>query len=138
MKKNNQIDCFFSYTRDTKNFIPKVFLNDLSVQFHNFASKNIQLVSDQFNNFMDVLVRTLNKQAPMKLASKKEKKFKTKPWITKGILNSSKTKTELYKLSLNGTTENLAQYKAYRNKTNTFERTIIAKLFQKRNKYLQK
>ena len=40
----------------------------------------------------------------------------TKPWVTKGILNSSKTKTELYKLSLNGTTENLAQYKAYGNK----------------------
>ena len=52
----------------------------------------------------------------MKLASKKEKKLKTKPWITKGILDSRKTKTELYKLGLNGTTENLAQYKVYRNK----------------------
>ena len=110
MKKKQSIQN--TYISDTKNFIPEIFLNNLRVQLHNFACENIQLVNDQFNKFIDVFVRTLNKHAPMNLASKKrKKKLKTKPWITKGTLNSSKTKTELHKLSLNGTTEKLTHLK---------------------------
>ena len=67
-----------TYIRDTKNFIPEIFLNDLNVQFHNFACENIQSVNEQFNKFIDIFVHTLNKHAPMKLRSfKKRKKLKT-------------------------------------------------------------
>ena len=53
-------------------------------------------MNKRFNEFIDVFVHTLDKHAPIKLASKKEIKLKTKPWITKSMLNSSKTKTEPY------------------------------------------
>ena len=38
-----------------------------------------------------------------------------KPWITKGILISIKTKTKLHKTSVTGSDENVQKYKTFRN-----------------------
>ena len=62
------------------------------------------------------MVFTLNKHASLKKRSKREKKMSDKPWITKGILISSKTKTTLHKTSVKGSDEDVQKYKTFRNR----------------------
>ena len=44
--------------------------------------------------FTSSLLEVLNKHAPLKQLSQREKKLSLKPWITKGIYNSIKTKID--------------------------------------------
>ena len=43
----------------------------------------------------------LNKHAPLKQLSRREKKLSLKPWITKGIYTSIKTKIDYFELVIN-------------------------------------
>ena len=65
--------------------------------------------------FLQIFSDTLNKHAPLRKRSRKEEKLYNKPWITKGIMVSSKNKTKLYVASLKGTSKKLNLYKKYRN-----------------------
>ena len=52
----------------------------------------------------------------MRKLSKKEQKLSQKPWLTKGIVKSSKTKNKLYLDSLSENPEKVIQYKIFRDK----------------------
>ena len=48
-------------------------------------------------NLTSIFKKTLDKHAPMRPMSRKEKRLNEKPWITRGILTSIKTKNRLFK-----------------------------------------
>ena len=56
-----------------------------------------------------------HKHAPLRKRTRKERKLLNIPWITKGILVSSKTKNILHLASLKGNPESSSLYKRYRN-----------------------
>ena len=71
------------------------------------------------------LLKSLNqyfKHAPLKELSRTEKKFRSKPWLTKGIRNSIKTKNTSYKESKKlNSPESFQRYKMFRNSLNSCE-----------------
>ena len=70
----------------------------------------------------NTLHKTIDKFAPAKKASRKEKRIYFKPWFSKSILKSITKKNSLFtKLHKNFTESNLEVYKKYRN---TLNRTI--------------
>ena len=106
-----------SMIRDYKSFKPEDFIVDLSEELDgvNFTL-DLPSSRDDFATFLQIFVNALNKHAPLRKKSRKEIKLGNKPWITKGILNSSKTKNKPYQISLTGKSEDVKLYKAYRNK----------------------
>ena len=113
--KTHKITSNNTLNTDTKYFISDEFLMDLYDNFENWQTVN-QSVDDQFDNFIKIFDDTLSKHAPLRKKSTKEQKISVKPWITKGILTSSKMKNKLYTASLKGSIEKIQQYKIYRNK----------------------
>ena len=53
-------------------------------------------VYEMFNEFQNKFVEIVVKNAPYKTLSKRERKLKEKPWITKSILQSIKIKNKYY------------------------------------------
>ena len=54
--------------------------------------------------------------APLRPVTRKERRLKSKPWVTKGILKSTRTKQKLYKIYLKDkSTQSHSKYKKYRN-----------------------
>ena len=106
-----------SMIRDYKSFKPEDFIVDLSEELDR-VDFTLDLLSsrDDFATFLQIFVNALNKHAPLRKKSRKEVKLGNKPWITKGMLNSSKTKNNLYQISLTGKSEDVKLYKTYRNK----------------------
>ena len=78
-----------------------------------------------------------NKCIPKKkITTKTQRKFE-RPWLTKGILKSLKTKNKLYKNTLEKPTENSkSKYKQYRNKLNHVIR-IAKKRYYNNNRFGQ-
>ena len=73
-------------------------------------------VDNLFKIFIENFESVLNKHTPLKELSRTEKKFRSKPWLTKGIRNSIKTKNTLYKESTKrNSPESFQRYKMYRN-----------------------
>ena len=77
-------------------------LEDFLLDLRNDQSK-LNLKPDKSNVNQDVINLTtvfnsvLDKHAPMRPMSRKEKRLTDKPWITKSILTSIKAKNRLYK-----------------------------------------
>ena len=81
----------------------------------------IQDVNTTFSRFALLFETTLNKHAHLKTMSRKQQRMHRKPWITKGILKSIKTKNELFSKihNLDKTDSNKwNKYKKYRNELN--------------------
>ena len=78
----------------------------------------------------DIFNITLSKHAPLRRKSRKEKKLNSKPWITKGILISSKTKNKLYIANLKGSANDVQLYKTYRNKLTHVKEQAKRKYYQ--------
>ena len=77
------------------------FNNDLSiVDWDNIIVSKVNSVDDQFSSFYRQLNKVVQKHAPLKVVSKRKIKQLAKPWITKGIRTSIKTKNRLYKLEI--------------------------------------
>ena len=80
-------------------------LEDFLLDLRNDLSKS-NLKPDKPNVNQDVINLTtvfnsvLDRHAPMRPMSRKEKRLTDKPWITKGMLTSIKTKNRLYKNTL--------------------------------------
>ena len=53
-------------------------------------------VNEMLNAFHEKLLEIIGKNAPFRTLSKREKKLREKPWITKGILQSTRIKNNLY------------------------------------------
>jgi len=69
------------------------------------------------DKFVKVFNDTLDKHAPYRYASRKERRSFNKPWLTKDILTSIAKKNTLYRKQLATNNPNvIRQYKTYRNK----------------------
>ena len=108
--------------RNMKYFDKEVFQTDLAHAYATFESltntSNNGSPQAAFKDFIQIFHNVINKNAPMKNLSRKEKHFRQKPWITSAIKKSIKTKNKLYRLKLkNPNNATLARdYKIYRNK----------------------
>ena len=81
-----------------KHFILEDFLTDLDNKLSTYSIK----LSDEKDVNQDVLnltsiLKKIDKHAPMRPMSRKEKRLNEKPWITRGILTSIKTKNRFFK-----------------------------------------
>ena len=78
--------------RNKKNFCPEAFSDNLNRELGNLISNNLPLNRDNFNKafdqFVNLIAKIIDKHAPLQRLSRKQKKFASKPWITKGILIS--------------------------------------------------
>ena len=68
-----------------ENFVPK---------FNTVTGKNI---NDPFEQFYSLITKTIDMHVPLKKLSRKQRRLKSKPWITKGLLISIKRKQKLHK-----------------------------------------
>jgi len=99
----------------------------------------MQDVNTTFSRFALLFEITLNKHAPLKMMSRKLQRMHRKPWISKGILKSIKTKNKLFSKiqSLDKTDSNKwNEYKQYRNKLNHI--IEYAKMIYFKNQIAQK
>ena len=74
-----------------KNFDQTKFLTDLK-ELNKLNHLNLENVNGMFNAFQNKFTEIIDRNAPYKTLSKKESKLRTKPWITKCILQSIKMK----------------------------------------------
>ncbi len=105
-----------------KKFVLKDFLNELNDKLEIIFEKTLE-AEGYWNLFEKIYSDVLNKHAPLRSRSRKERKMFNKPWITKGIMKSIKTKKKLYRMVLNDSSKvSWEDYKKYRNKlTHTIE-----------------
>ena len=80
-----------------KNFDLEKYLRTLSIELYAANLDSIDSVHDAFDKFKEVLQNTANKFAPLKKASRREKKISLKPWLTRELLNKIKKKNKLFK-----------------------------------------
>lgn len=105
------------YIRDYSHFSEDNFLRDLSdVKWQDLTSEREQNVDKLFSTFYNKLNKVVNRHAPFKPISKRKMKTLLKPWITKGIRKSIRTKNKLLALG------DREQYKLYRNKISNLTR----------------
>ena len=81
--------------RDFKNLNMDAFERDLSATYWSLGTENID-TDLSFKTFLQLCHRVLDKHALLKKTTKREKKEKIKPWVTKGIIKSVKVKDQLY------------------------------------------
>ena len=120
-----------SYIRDSKGFIMENFLEDLAAELQSLGlvtSDNIDQFTEQF---VFLFQNTLNKHAPLRKRSRKEKKMQMKPCISKGILKSIQVKNTLHKRAIKDNTGVVwNQYKKYRNKLTHIKEFAKRQYFQ--------
>ena len=84
---------------------------------NSFCTKS---VNEQFDQIVSTLSEVVDIHAPLRKATRKEKRLKLKPWITRGILKSIAFKNKLFRLSHKVNNQaNLMKYKAYHNALNS-------------------
>ena len=106
------------FIRCVKKFNLDEFLIDLKVQLE---GSNFESLQSSVNGDVQLLSATFKsiiyEHAPLRTMSRKELRLNKKPWITKGILISIKTKNKLFKKFVkNNNQMNKANYKKYLNK----------------------
>ena len=84
--------------RNFKDFKEQNFLSDLKkIDWDTLFSDFKQDVDLSYKKFLDKIAKLLDIHAPIQKLSHKEKKSLSKPWLTKGILQSIKQKNVLYR-----------------------------------------
>ena len=106
------------FIRCMKNFNLDECLIDLKLQL---KGGNFESLQSSFNDDVQLLSATfksiIDKHAPLRTMSRKELRLNKKPWITKGILISIKTKNKLFKKFVKNSNQmSKANYKKYLNK----------------------
>ena len=74
------------FKRDAKNFKLELFLEDLKQGFSTFKVKESFPINGQFDRFTDHLAKIVNIHAPLRHATRKEKRLRKKPWLSRRIL----------------------------------------------------
>ena len=85
------------YIRDMKNFLEELFCQDLIKHLGDLHVTESRSLCNQFEEFVKLFTDILNFHAPRRRATKKEKKLKSKPWLTQRLLKSIKLKNKMYK-----------------------------------------
>ncbi len=105
------------YVRDHSKFDSQCFLADLQYEL-----TNLEMIGNSekvWTSFESIFSLVLDKHAPLRQQNRKERKRSKKPWLTKGILKSIKTKHKLFKEVINSPfkdTLDWTLFKRYRNK----------------------
>ena len=92
-------------------------------------------INDMFDSFYSLLTSTINAHAPLKKLTRKQKRLKNKPCITKGLLISIKRKQKMHKTHyINGSSvaKQCYNYKMYCNVSRKIKN--LAKKMYYRNK----
>ena len=101
-------------------------------------------VNEMLNTFHEKLLEIIDKNAPFRTLSKREKKLREKPWITKGILQSIRIKNNLYNRYIRKQDQFwYHRYKFYRSKVNMLickskKKKKIKKLFPRKQQKLKR
>ena len=105
-------------TRCTKSFNLENFLFDLNYQLStNMFDSKTSRVDNDVKCLNDTFIAVLDKHAPLRIMTRKEMKLNSKPWITKVLLTSIKTKNKLFRNYVkNYNQENKMNYKKHLNK----------------------
>ena len=79
-----------------KNFNSETFVSDLSKNLDHFYFSvpffDIRDLLAAFDKFIEIIKSTINAHAPLKSASRKQRKLLSKSWLTKGIQISIRNK----------------------------------------------
>ena len=86
-KKRNQKIMVIIYKKDLEE------LKRLDIVKH-------KTVNEMLNSFHEKPLEIIDKNAPFRTLSKRERKLREKPWITKGILQSIRIKNNLYHIGI--------------------------------------
>ena len=110
--------------RNMKNFDKKEFLITLKNKLNNLVVNNTLSVNELFDKFIAILADVVNDFAPIRKATRKEKKLKQEPWITNNLLKCILTKNKMYKdPRVNRNSLDMVEsYESYRNVLNRFLR----------------
>jgi len=106
--------------------VAKVTFRDMQqFSIEHFITLSNMPSSEDVNSSLSTLLTSfenvLNKHAPLKTLSKRQERIKSKPWLTKGLLRSIRTKKKLYtNLDKNSAQDDhkWAEFRKYRNKLN--------------------
>ena len=116
---------------------PKL-IEEFATEFQNLYYSFHQNPNNDIHTEFEILTDTINnivtKNLPLQKLSKKKTKLKQKPWISSGILKSSKLKNNLFKkwVKSNYSDKNLEiKYKTYLNKYTHIKHAAKQKYFQK-------
>ena len=113
------------------NFVLDNFLDELHEKLTHLFNTSYITVNELYDSFVAIFAEVVDKFAPMKKASRKEKILKLKPWISNGLLKSIKIKNKMFKL-LYKNRDDLALKERYESYRNTLNRVIRQ---SKRNYY---
>ena len=95
----------------------------LAIDLHSMKQNFEINLENICTNFVDGFADIVNAHAPLKIRNRRQQKQKLKPWLTKAILKSIKTKNKLYtKCYKQNNPELIAYYKKYLNKLTFIKR----------------
>ena len=84
---------------------------------HSYSNITANSFNEHFNKMMNAILAVINLHAPLQNATRKQKRLFQKPWITKGLITSTKHKQRLYRTHfLKGNSSERQFYKKYANK----------------------
>ena len=114
--ENQKFRCFSNY--ETAKFVEDLKL-ELENNFNQIPEITPANFNEEFNTFNKVILKVVNKHAPLKFASRKQKRLLQKPWITKDIFDAIRRKQKMYKTHFKSEDPHkIAKYKKYANKVN--------------------
>ena len=110
------------WRRDMKNFKAEHFIEDLNQTLNASLSSFDSTIHNQFEQIISSFTSVVDKHAPRKLATRKERKLKTKPRLSSSLFCSIKTKHKMYKSICK--TYDETKYKNYKTYRIVLNRTI--------------
>ena len=117
-QKNNPLANY--QVRDMTQFNLDKFLKYLHLKLSTMFEANTIPVNELADCFLATFTEVVDQFAPKRNASRKERKIRSKPWISRGLLKSIQTKNRLFKQLLRNRDNSIlsGKYKTYRNTLN--------------------
>ena len=78
-------------------FNVEIFLDDLNVNLNETELNNSMPFEDYCEKFFNTFRKIVEKYAPLRKTTRKEKQLQAKPWLTRGLLKSINHKNNLFK-----------------------------------------
>ena len=108
------------FKRSFAEFAAVNFNQELHDRLNDFLFRSVTInenIFDRlFNKFHSMITQTIDKYAPSKKLTRKQKRFQHRPWIDKGILVSIKLKQKMHKTDyIKGSTLGKYLYNEYSN-----------------------
>ena len=101
----------------SRNLTDKVLkkIND-SLMRTNWSAVITENVNDSFDKFHDLLLKTIDRHAPIVTRKLSSKSFRREPWLSASLLRSINTQTKLYTRTLksNASEREITKYKKYK------------------------